>query len=843
MSNVEFYANGTKIGQDTLFPYSMVWSNPAAGANQIVAVGTDTAGLSMTSAPITINVSAPALPSQLISFGDVWKYLDDGSNQGTSWRLRTFNDASWMAAPAQFGYGAKGERTTISYGTNASVRYITAYFRKPVYIPNPSIYNGFLLQLLRDDGAVVYVNGTEVLRDNLLSSQVNWNSLAVANLDPPVESVMLQTNLPSSLFIAGTNVIAVELHQSSISSSDAIFDLAMLGLTSTNTSFGIYLASPGNNAHFNTPARVPLSAFAQANGSPISLVEYFDGATKIGQATTAPYSLTWSNGPIGSHAITARATYGASQTITSDPLNISITAPPPPIIPVDQTYIAAGSTWQYWDNVTPVATGWHTTSFDDSAWPSGPARFGWGLDGEVTPLTQGRITHYFRRWFVVNLPGLITELNFGLVRDDGAVVYLNGVEVFRSNMPNGPVNASTLASTTANTPDETTYFSYKLNTAGLDLTAGSNLISVELHQASATSSDAGFDLELFGTGTSEERIYLASPTDGGTYGSPGVVPIEAAAWAGTGHTVSTVEFFAGTNKLGEATSAPYATAWYDPPFGTYQITAQMLDSQGTRMTSAPVNITVSYQSYASQFIISNSVWKYLDNGSNQGTNFAQLAYDETGWNSGLARLGYGGDGEVTTISYGPNASAKYITTYFRQWFNCPSNVVITNLLFRLIRDDGAVVWLNGREVYRSNMPNGPITYQTFASAVVGGTDEQTYFTNILTVTNILSGSNLVAIEMHQADLTSSDLSLALELFGAGYIVPAPVAPPALAFDSTGANIFLRWPSSATGFNLYEAPSLPATWTLVGATPATTNNQKIVTIGTTNGSRFYRLSRP
>jgi hypothetical protein len=170
-------------------------------------------------------------------------------------------------------------------------------------------------------------------------------------------------------------------------------------------------------------------------------------------------------------------------------------------------------------------------------------------------------------------------------------------------------------------------------------------------------------------------------------------------------------------------------------------------------------------------------------------------------------------------------------------------VVITNLLFRLIRDDGAVVWLNGREVYRSNMPNGPITYQTFASAVVGGTDEQTYFTNILTVTNILSGSNLVAIEMHQADLTSSDLSLALELFGAGYIVPAPVAPPALAFDSTGANIFLRWPSSATGFNLYEAPSLPATWTLVGATPATTNNQKIVTIGTTNGSRFYRLSRP
>src|ERR1051325_22368 len=59
-----------------------------------------------------------------------------------------------------------------------------------------------------------------------------------------------------------------------------------------------------------------------------------------------------------------------------------------------------------------------------------------------------------------------------------------------------------------------------------------------------------------------------------------------------------------------------------------------------------------------------AVWRYLDNGSNQGTNWISAGCNDSSWASGPARLGYGGDGEVSTVSYGPNASAKYITTYF-----------------------------------------------------------------------------------------------------------------------------------------------------------------------------------
>ena len=76
---------------------------------------------------------------------------------------------------------------------------------------------------------------------------------------------------------------------------------------------------------------------------------------------------------------------------------------------------------------------------------------GWGIDGEATLLTAGRVTHYFRTAFVVNNGSMLDSLTFNVVRDDGVVVYLNGAEVFRTNMPAGPINNGTLASSTINT--------------------------------------------------------------------------------------------------------------------------------------------------------------------------------------------------------------------------------------------------------------------------------------------------------------------------------------------------------------------------------------------------------
>src|SRR5437773_7821107 len=77
-----------------------------------------------------------------------------------------------------------------------------------------------------------------------------------------------------------------------------------------------------------------------------------------------------------------------------------------------------------------------------------------------------------------------------------------------------------------------------------------------------------------------------------------------------------------------------------------------------------------------------AVWRFLDNGSNQGTNWIGLDFNDSSWSSGPARLGYGGDGEVTTVSYGPNSSAKYITTYFRRAFEIADSSVFQSLKLR-----------------------------------------------------------------------------------------------------------------------------------------------------------------
>jgi hypothetical protein len=85
----------------------------------------------------------------------------------------------------------------------------------------------------------------------------------------------------------------------------------------------------------------------------------------------------------------------------------------------------------------------------------------------------------------------------------------------------------------------------------------------------------------------------------------------------------------------------------------------------------------------------------------------------------------------------------------------------------LIRDDGAVVYLNGAEVYRNNMPAGTIAYNTFANATVDGTNETTAITFLLPATSFNDGSNTLAVEIHQVNATSSDISMNLKIENIG----------------------------------------------------------------------------
>lgn len=164
-----------------------------------------------------------------ISQGATWNYLDDGSNQGSAWRAQGFNDSTWRKGTAQFGYGDNDEQTHLN--TGGSKKFITSYFRKSFHIADQSRYQQLQLELLRDDGVVVYLNGVEILRDNMPSGEIDYRTRAKAAVSGNEEERFHNYQLPSTVLRSGTNILAVELHQASSSSSDTSFDLQLTGLT------------------------------------------------------------------------------------------------------------------------------------------------------------------------------------------------------------------------------------------------------------------------------------------------------------------------------------------------------------------------------------------------------------------------------------------------------------------------------------------------------------------------------------------------------------------------------------------------------------------------------------
>lgn len=153
-----------------------------------------------------------------------------------------------------------------------------------------------------------------------------------------------------------------------------------------------------------------------------------------------------------------------------------------------------------------------------------------------------------------------------------------------------------------------------------------------------------------------------------------------------------------------------------------------------------------------------STWKYSDKGVSPGTDWNALDFKDGAWSEGAAQLGYGDRDEVTRIS---SDSDSYPTYYFRQQFEVADVAKLKPLVLRILRDDGAVVYINGKEVVRDNMPDGKIDHNTFAKSTTP--IENGFFVHDLAANTLVAGKNVLAVEVHQADAESSDVSFDLEL--------------------------------------------------------------------------------
>lgn len=377
--------------------------------------------------------------------------------------------------------------------------------------------------------------------------------------------------------------------------------------------------------------------------------------------------------------------------------------------PTQEVLLARNSNWKYNDLGQDLGTNWKETTFIDTTWASGPGDLGFGDGGEATMVNGGPSdarfpTIYFRTAFTVNNLASIGSLQIGLRRDDGGVIWINGQEVYRNNMPQGAISYGTFAS--GATPSETAYEMATVSPTAL--VQGVNLVAVEIHQSDAGSSDLHFDLELIG------------------------------------------------------------------------------------LPAAPMNTTLASR---------GAVWKYHNLGQDLGTDWRQPNFVDSGWSSGPADIGFGDPGIPTVITGGPSGG-RFPTIYFRRAFTLNDSTGIGQLQMGLRRDDGGVVYLNGQEIFRSNMPNGPITYGTFAPGATSS--ETTFFQGTTNAATLVTGQNVLAIEIHQDDAGSSDLHFDFELIG----LPGPSAPE-LNFAKFGSDLLLYWSDPA--FHLEESSALGGPW--------------------------------
>jgi len=169
-----------------------------------------------------------------------------------------------------------------------------------------------------------------------------------------------------------------------------------------------------------------------------------------------------------------------------------------------------------------------------------------------------------------------------------------------------------------------------------------------------------------------------------------------------------------------------------------------------------------------------ATWKYWDNKTLPAPDWNQLQLDDTGWKQGPAPLGYGESDIATSISYGTESRHKHITAWFRHRFKLDSAASVTNLYISLRRDDGAVVYINGKEVARDSLPPGEITPTTIADVTQDEAESIYRIFKVPAATLLQTGENLVAVEVHQNEARSSDLAMDLELL-ANFLPPLPTS--------------------------------------------------------------------
>ena len=471
----------------------------------------------------------------------VLRFDEDGHprlGMGLPWIDPAFDDEAWASGFLPAGYGLSGLSTDLGLamaGTTPSL-----YLRKVFTVSTAQAGSSgpLTLEVEFNDGFIAFLNGVEVARANMGPPQhFVYAAQPAYNARPSGSVVSFELGEASEFLVSGENVLAIQAHNAVVDPAGNRFDLT----SSFKIDVGLRLQSP--------------SAQLVTRGSGGGPWAYFVGLVEPSGGLVDPALLTGAfSVPPGSEADFEDpedfSDWVELRNMGADPVEIGGWAfsdslsnpgkwrfPAGTTIPGSgyllvlcdrreemngvvptraRTLVQAGETWHYYDQDAAPPGEWKAAAFDHSSWASGPAPLGYSpgnQDGAATLIAGGVNTHYtnyFRRRFTVEDPtAFVGELTIRYQRDDGLVIWLNGTELARDNMSPGIPGHTTPAAAVATGEDGW----YTATVPATALVAGENVLAVEVHQISLTSSDVRFDLELTAWESGPGRLHASFSLD------------------------------------------------------------------------------------------------------------------------------------------------------------------------------------------------------------------------------------------------------------------------------------------------------------------------------------------
>ena len=374
----------------------------------------------------------------LVEDDATWAYHWSTDAVSADWAQTSYDDSSWSRGTAPIGYGAADLGTTLKPGT-PKTRPLTTYARTTFTVADPTAIGGVNVAVTADDGAVVYVNGTEIVRQRMNDGAVTAGTYASASVTTASARADRQlVFVPASQLVAGTNTLAVETHLNYRSSSSMTID------------------------------------------GTVQVVAKADVPEPEPQPEPEPEPAPQPD---------------PDKPITPDPDQ------PLEVLDVSGVnfgeFLPTGQYWNYWNSKDAPDAAWNSTA-DLSKWKHGASPLGWGDRDAATPFvlaaSERPIATYFARDVNLGTISADFELTLDVRVDDGAVIYVNGTEVKRVNMPEGAVTNNT------NAKSNVSLGAAKKNLATVSvprdvLKDGVNRIAVEEHANYAGAVSVSFDLK------------------------------------------------------------------------------------------------------------------------------------------------------------------------------------------------------------------------------------------------------------------------------------------------------------------------------------------------------------